>query len=667
MSRLRLAIFRMFVAVIGTVLVIAVPLPAIADDATTPPPQTGPTSPSGPDGATYIYNAATGMWENDHYIWNPATGQTTPKDQLTYSYNPATGHWDTTKWIYDPAAGKYVPNVVSVAQPPAGAATVGGPEAAAAATPTTDNTAQTAGSSSPVSGATNSTGTFDNFYNAAISNTLNSNAQTGNASVSINTTGGNATSGTAAVMANLINMLQSSTNLQGGSLATFTSNIYGNVQGDMFLDPGQLSSASSIGTGGTNTNSDVTINNQASGQINNNVNLGANSGNAAVTSNTTAGNATSGNADAVANIVNVINSIIGSGQSFMGTVNIYGNLNGDILMPQSVLDSLIASNSAPNISTTVNNDNTVNATFTDNSAINNNVSLGAATGTASVSNNSHAGSATTGNAQTNLTLLNLTGRQVIGNDALLVFVNVLGNWVGMIVNAPSGSTAAALGGGITGNSTTNTDINSTSNNQINNNVTANAKTGNADVSNNTTAGNATSGNATASANLLNIINSDLSLSGWLGILFINVFGSWNGSFGIDTAAGNPVASAVGTPTSVGGNTPQVFRFVPSGSGGSGSSFSLSRVSVPASQTPSDDGSNSSNHPVVLASTSGSKPSGGGTVQKPGNGLSPLLWVVGGITALAAVNTPEQFKKRREQLKHSRIMHIQALRVGPLKK
>jgi hypothetical protein len=657
MSRLKMAVYRTFIAVVGMVLVIALPLPAIAQEATAPAP--GPVSPTGPDGKTYVYNPNTGMWENDHYIWNPSTGQTTPKDAQTYSYNPATGHWDTTDWIYDPASGAYVPNVVSVTQPPAGAATVGGPSAAA--------DTQTAGPNSPASSSTNSTGTFDNFYNAAISNNLNSNAQTGNALVSTNTTGGSALSGNAAAVANLINMLQSTTNLQGGSLATFTSNIYGNVQGDMYLDPSQLSSASSIGTGGSNTNSDVAINNQANGQINNNINLAANSGNAGVTSNTTAGNATSGNADAVANIVNVINSIIGSGQSFVGNINIYGNLDGDILMPPSVLDSLLASNSAPNVSTTVNSDNTVTANFTDNSAINNNVSLGASSGNATVSNNSHAGNATTGTAGTNLTLLNLTGRQIIGNDCLLVFVNVLGNWVGMIVNAPSGSTSAALGGGITNNSTLNADVNSTTNNGINNNVKANAKSGDADVSDNTTAGNATSGNATASANILNVINSDLSLANWLGILFINVFGSWNGSFGVDTAAGNPLATAGASVPSSASSTPQVFRFVPGGSGGSGSSFSLSKVSIPTT-TQSGNSNTNSKHPVVLASASSSKPSGGSNAQNSGGGgFGSLIWIFGGVTALAAVNAPEQFKKRREQLKLSRVLHVQALRVPPFKR
>jgi len=48
--------------------------------------------------------------------------------------------------------------------------------------------------------------------------------------------------------------------------------------------------------------------------------------------NTTAGSATTGDAAAIANIVNVINSIIGAGQSFIGTININGNLDGEILL-----------------------------------------------------------------------------------------------------------------------------------------------------------------------------------------------------------------------------------------------------------------------------------------------------------------------------------------------
>ena len=68
---------------------------------------------------------------------------------------------------------------------------------------------------------------------------------------------------------------------------------------------------------------------------------------------------------------------------------------------------------------------------------------------------------------------------------------------------------------------------------------ANAQSGNATVRNNTLGGNATTGDAKTSVNVMNLANSSFNLSDWFGILFINVFGNWYGSFGVDTAAGIP--------------------------------------------------------------------------------------------------------------------------------
>src|SRR5206468_1987958 len=114
-----------------------------------------------------------------------------------------------------------------------------------------------------------------------------------------------------------------------------------------------------------NANNTLTVNDQQNGQIANNLDLNALSGNATVSQNTTGGNATSGNAEAVANVVNMLNSYIGAKQSFVGVVNVFGNLSGNILMPQEFLDQLIASN-APNttvdLSSTVNTDLNANVT-----------------------------------------------------------------------------------------------------------------------------------------------------------------------------------------------------------------------------------------------------------------------------------------------------------------
>ena len=185
---------------------------------------------------------------------------------------------------------------------------------------------------------------------------LNSGVLTGNASVQQNTTVGNISTGDAASMANVLNMLQSSWNPSNGTLDTFVANLNGNVTGDLLLDPSLISSSgsNSLNTTNNTTNNNLQVNNQTNGTINNNINLNAVSGNALVSQNTTAGNVSTGNADAVANIVNLINSAISAGHSFLGVLNINGNLNGDILLPQWLISGL-TSNTGASSTNTANN------------------------------------------------------------------------------------------------------------------------------------------------------------------------------------------------------------------------------------------------------------------------------------------------------------------------
>ncbi len=537
------------------------PSPAPVPPPAPPTTSTGPTQPSGAASSTYMYNPSTGLWENDFFTWNPVTKQTSPKTTQTYSYNPTTGRWDTVNWVYDAAAGKYVPNVVEVTAPPAGALLLNSPLSAAGINNTGPD------STSNLSNSNNFNGVFNGFYNASISNNLSQLAQTGDASVTFNTLGGNAASGNAQDVAKVINALQSSIGgLQGNNLTTFTMNINGNINGDILLNPSNLGPGSNT-TADSQTNNTLTVNNQASGVINNDINLAAASGNATIASNTTGGNATSGNAAVLAGITNIVNSVVGAGKSFVGVININGNLNGDILLPQDALNSLIAS-SGPYATVDLSsvNNAALNANVTNNQSIHNNITGTATTGNAAVSSNTTGGNATTGNASNKVNVLNLTGSTIIGKDCLLVFVNVLGNWVGMLVNSPTGSTAAALGGNLTTNSTNNAtaNLNSTTNQAINNNINVSAASGNAGVTKNTTGGNATTGNASTSVDLTNIEGSTLNLSDWLGILFINVFGSWSGSFGVNTSAGDPVGGKGGGGPAGAVQNVKVFQFVPQG-------------------------------------------------------------------------------------------------------
>ena len=168
-----------------------------------------------------------------------------------------------------------------------------------------------------------------------------------------------------------------------------------------------------------------------------------------------------------------------------------------------------------------------------------------------------------GRADTRLTLLNLTGHQVIAKNAVLVFVNVFGSWLGLIMDAPAGATSALLAGGVDQNSSAaqpgNTTSNSNTVNTINNNLELSAASGNANVTGNTQVGDATTGDAEIAVNVGNIINSEFSISDWFGVLFINVFGNWVGSLGMDTAAGNPPANQSAAISNAAGAPAQQFN------------------------------------------------------------------------------------------------------------
>lgn len=674
----------------------------------------GITKPTGADAVTYSYNEKTGLWENQYYTWSPETKKYTPKFSQTYTYNSATGKYDTTTFAYNPSAGKFEAVNKSVDTPPAGATVIGGPPPVATITDTgsgSDNSIsdnnQTTGSRTISNTGTDSTNKINNNNNSQLDHTSSSSttvdnqivatANSGDAAVTQNTSAGSATSGSAKDTATVVNQLQSDTSLQG-TTTTFTYDIYGNVQGDITIDPSQLSSVDTDIPNASPT--DVTINTSQDASINNDIQLTATSGDATVARNTKAGNATSGTAQAVANILNVINSIISSGQSFIGTINIYGNFDGDILLPQDTLNKVLASN-YPTINATVTPDGSVSVinntgpgssnSINNNSSgstdinsqnttgINNRVNLAASSGDATVARNTTAGNAATGTATTNLVLLNLTGQQIICGDALLVFVNVLGNWVGMIVNAPSGATAAALGGHCsgpatggsganssmsgTGNSSSNTidnsdnsatSINDTGNLSINNNLSIKATSGNADVIGNTEAGNAISGDASASANIANIANSAMSFSDWFGLLFINVFGLWNGSFGINTAAGNPATAASGNE-STGHSANQtdrsavkVFQFVPSEGGGITTSSSVSTtppttIFALAHNNVSYLQSHDSRGQTLAASTNNSN--GGPLSSNGSSGKTAWIWIVSGLVVLTLFNLPDRLWKK----------------------
>lgn len=540
---------------------------ADSNDANDPPcvaPTTdapGVHSPTGSDASQFVYQCKgiyAGDWLSTYYIFDTTTGQRTARYDPDFQYNCITNVWTMTEWDYSPAQGAYVQSRVTANPAPnlptgCPVAPSGSPQGGMGGSGTASSTGP--GSTNTINGNTTLNASTSTNTTLGMSNTIYSQASTGIAFVVGNTSAGNATSGNAQSIANIANLLQSTSNVFGTGTITFVANIDGDVNGDFMFDPSAL--ISSTGPGSTNTTGNnlqinTTDTNNTNAHIANNIDVGATSGDATVANNTSGGNATSGNAQAIVNLMNLINSTVSAGHSFVGVVNINGNLNGDILLPQSFIDQLLAS-TGPNSTNTANTDITDNSMTANNTTegIANNVISSAQSGDATVANNTGGGNATSGQTGTNVTILNLTGSNVIGSNDLLVFVNVLGHWIGMIVNAPVGSTAASLGGGISGtgpgstnaSSQTVTDNSATTNNTtegITNDVKVHAKSGDASVTDNTQGGNATSGDAFTAVNILNIAGSNLNLSNWFGVLFINVFGDWNGSFGVNTSAGDPM-------------------------------------------------------------------------------------------------------------------------------
>jgi hypothetical protein len=552
-----------------------------ASTETTSAQTTGPQQPTGADGKTFHYNSETGKWENEHYIWDPVTKQTTLKDP-NYTYDPESGRWSTSDWKYDTPSGKYQE--------------VKKPAPAPAPSENNDDTQGAAANGSAGGSQSHATSTTTGGTATAIANGVTSTAISGNATVAYNTLGGNATSGNSTVTSNTMNLLQSGISLSGGSApTTFVADI-GDWDDDIVIDP-SLFVVQPAGSATGLPDTKLTVVNDTG--IHNDINLAAATGNATVDSNTAAGNATSGNAHAVANVSNLVNSNISAGGAFVGVININGNLDGDILFPDGFLESLMASNTPTlTLDTTLLENGDLKANFTNNTDIANNVNTHAASGAATVANNTSAGNATSGKSNTNVTIFNLTGHEVVGENSVLVFVNVLGKWVGVILDAPNGTTAAAVGNGSASARAGDTEVNATNNTKITNDVDVNAVSGDASVTNNTSAGNATSGDATASANILNVSNSNVSLSGWFGILFINVFGSWNGSFGVDTEAGEHHEESGGSTTGQGGGSTnnnlvsQVFGAVSGNKTTRVSSASYQQTSAPEEvatvQSASDD-------------------------------------------------------------------------------
>ncbi len=443
------------------------------------------------------------------------------------------------------------------------------------------------GSGSTNTGNSTST-TVDNTTQdngATVSNTTNGSAVAGSNTTSYNV--GNTTQSSSDANVSGTAITSVNTNLDGVMVSEF--NIVDNHTGDIILSEealqancvsgcgGNTASASNTnnGAGSTNTanntssNTDNTTQNNTAG-VGNTMNLSADSGSSEASFNH-AGDTTldTGNANVSANSLTFANNNLSGGEVVYAVINIYGDLEGDIILPE--FSSAEGSNSSSETSNTNNGadstntansttNNTDNTTQNNDATINNELVFDANTGENSASYN-HGGDTdvSTGQSSVQSNTLNIANSNITGGNYWLVLINVAGKWFGKIMGGPEGSQFAGSEGVMfeigeedelnvsigaqndnnaadstnTANSTTDNTDNTTQNNDatINNRLDLSANTGRNDASFNS-GGDTTikTGDARIIANLVNFVNNNISGTGRLVVVVINVFDRWLGNF-----------------------------------------------------------------------------------------------------------------------------------------
>lgn len=421
-----------------------------------------------------------------------------------------------------------------------------------------------------------STDNLNQGNGAVITNNINSATLTGDNSTSYNNGNSTLTTGDANTTGTIFNNINS--NLAGVTVSEF--NIEDDHRGDYVLDfaancvancgSSPLSANINNGAGSTNTATSSATNSNSTSQTNNgtvinDMTLTANSGDNTASFNTGGDSSiVTGDANIAANILNFVNNNL-AGNILLGVVNIFGNLIGDIILPDNPCSTCSSSNTTvANTNNEAGSTNTASATtnntqtqFQSNDAtIENNLVFDANTGGNSTSFNTGGDSSiTTGSSNINAQVLNIANTNLSNGDWWLVIVNKAGQWIGQIFGAPEGATLAGSSGtqfivdeygqitalnsengansinSAVANSSNSTTLNQSNSAHIVNNVNLSANTGN-NTSSFNTGGNSSivTGDAKIVANIINFVNNNIAGSGRLVVTFVNVFGNWIGDF-----------------------------------------------------------------------------------------------------------------------------------------
>lgn len=261
--------------------------------------------------------------------------------------------------------------------------------------------------------------------------------------------------------------------------------------------------------------------------LENNISQIANSGDNQIDS---SGAATIQTGDAISSVsvINNVNTNIIDSKIHLVTINIFGSLEGNIILPESTPNLSICQNCSSNV------------TVSNNALVNNNVNSSANSGSNNlVLNSTGSAEIISGNAESVVNVVNLINANFINTIFKYFYINTLGIWVGDFLGwmdePPTSDSNITISSSTPIQSDSNCincssgSIGGTNIASVTNNIDVLSNTGLNTLESNSS-GNISTGNAYSSVSLVNIVNSNfINSSGFIG--FINIFGSLVGDVG----------------------------------------------------------------------------------------------------------------------------------------
>lgn len=403
---------------------------------------------------------------------------------------------------------------------------------------------------------------------AESTNDTTADATTGD-NVAVGGEGASVSSGTAYASGNAVNIINTNIIDANGLLLFkdfFTSLGIDLRDFDLSFFSGQPTSCLTCG-------GDLTVTTGNTASLTNNVMVTASTG--GNTASTTDGTAaiTTGNAYASGNAVNLVNTNIIRSNYLLVGINNFGSLAGDITLPNAdFFKALLARNSGLSGAATVNATNTA--------VVANGTSALAGTGeNGALGDGATVGS---GTALAGATTVNQVNSSMIGGANIFFLFRIWGEWTGAVHGLPEGMQWRETPYGIefvndagvaTGTNSLTSECTTCSNAlsvtsantaNVTNNVSVFALTGDNYAASGSGAAAIQTGDAYASANTVNVINTNIIGTNWILAIF-NIFGNFSGNI----AFGHPdlwLGAAAEVRSQTVPNSPVTYHFTVSNRG-----------------------------------------------------------------------------------------------------